>query len=127
MQVLICMMYKQSLKGIAPMLFGKPMKNMSPREVKIGLDGGDVVLVDVREINEHSAAHIDGCCLVPLSSFDVAKLPKCEEGKTLVLYCQGGMRSAQAVKACQKAGIENVANMAGGIMAWAQNGLPLKK
>ena len=106
------------------MLFGKPIKNMSPREVQIGLETGNIVLVDVREPHEHSNAHINGCCNVPLSSFDAAKLPKCEDGKIFVLYCQGGVRSAQAVKICQKAGVENVANLAGGIMSWAQNGLP---
>lgn len=109
------------------MFFGKPMKNMSPREVKIGLDGGDIVLVDVREKHEYDAGHIEGCHHLALSEFDTAKLPECAEGQTLVMYCQGGMRSAQATKKCQSAGIDNVANMAGGIMNWYQNGLPVTK
>ena len=104
------------------MFFGKPLKNMSPREVKIGMEQGDVVLVDVREPNEWKGTHIEGAHLVPLSEFEIGKLPCAKPEQTIVLQCAGGMRSAQAVRICQKAGMTNVANMAGGISAWIQNG-----
>ncbi len=108
------------------MFFGKPLKNMSPREVSVGLEQGDVVLIDVRENHEYAAAHIPGSKHIPLSSFNVASLPKVDANKTIVFQCQSGMRSAQAAKIAQKAGIENVANLSGGIMGWSQSGLPIK-
>lgn len=108
------------------MFFGKPLKNMSPREVSVGLEQGDVILVDVRENHEFAAVRIEGAKHIPLSSFNVASLPKADAGKTIVFQCQSGMRSAQAARIAQKAGIENVANLSGGIMGWSQNGLPVK-
>lgn len=105
------------------MFFGKPIKTVSPREVQIGLETGDIVLFDVREVREHQSAHIEGSTLVPLSSFDVSKI-KAPEGKQIVLYCQSGMRSGQAARACEKAGID-VANLAGGIMIWHAQGFPV--
>ena len=106
------------------MFFGKPVKTVSPRELQMGLESGDIVLFDVREANEHKSARIENSVLVPLSQFDTSKITA-TEGKKIVLYCQSGMRSGQAANACDKAGIE-VSNLAGGIMAWHANGLPVK-
>lgn len=106
------------------MFFGKPIKTVSPREVQVGLETGEIVLYDVREAHEHNNSRIEKSILVPLSKFDTSKITA-PEGKKIVLYCQSGMRSGQAAKACDKAGID-VSNLAGGIMAWHANGLPVK-
>ncbi len=45
-----------------------------------------------------------------------------ETGKTLVLYCAFGERSALALKALHEAGIENVLHVGGGLKAWSQEG-----
>ena len=108
------------------MLFGKPLKTMSAREVKTGIEEDQILLVDVREKHENDAACIDCAKLMPLSEFDPKKLPN-PEGKTIVLHCQGGVRSAQALKKCVDAGIDNIAHMGGGMMAWMQEGYPTKK
>jgi rhodanese-related sulfurtransferase len=106
------------------MFFGKPIKTISPRELQLGLETGDIVLFDVREAGEHKGARIEPSTLVPLSQFDTSKI-KAPEGKKIVLYCQSGMRSGQAARACEKAGIE-VSNLAGGIMTWHGQGFPIK-
>jgi rhodanese-related sulfurtransferase len=82
---------------------------------------GDIVLVDVREAQEHTAERIDGAKLHPLSSFDPASLPS---GKEIVLHCGSGKRSETAYKACLKAGVSVRSHMGGGIQAWKAAGLP---
>ena len=105
--------------------FLKPAPTRTPDEIKALVDQGAAVLVDVREANEHAELAIPGAALVPLSRFSAAALPPLQ-GKELILHCKGGARSAQALDACRKAGIDNVTHMAGGIMAWRQAGLPVR-
>eukprot|EP01042_Synura_sphagnicola_P012706 gene12706-16152_t len=58
------------------------VKNLTPSQVKDGLDAGEIVLVDVREVDEHKAERIKGAVNVPLSKLETAKLPEAA-GKTL--------------------------------------------
>ena len=99
------------------------VKNLSPSQVKAGLDAGDILLVDVREVDEHKAERIKGAINVPLSKLETAKLPEAD-GKTLVMHCQGGIRSAKAVTLCRKRGLMVDHHLAGGIGAWKASGLP---
>ncbi len=102
------------------MFFGKPIKTLSARELKIGLDAGEIALFDVREVNEYNNARINGAKLVPLSQFNTNEI-KADTGKIIVLYCQGGVRSGQAAKKCIDAGID-VCHLGGGIMSWHSQG-----
>jgi rhodanese-related sulfurtransferase len=108
-------------------MFGllKPAPIRAPLEVRDLLASGAAVLVDVREPGEHAQTAIPGATLVPLSRFATADLPACE-GWELILHCKSGMRSADALGRCRKAGIANVSHMAGGIMAWQSAGLPVR-
>ncbi|ESQ85359.1 hypothetical protein ABENE_19095 [Asticcacaulis benevestitus DSM 16100 = ATCC BAA-896] len=99
------------------------VNNLTPADVKTGLDEGKIVLVDVREVGEHNAERIKGAVNVPLSKLETAKLPDAE-GKTLVMHCQGGVRSAKAVTLCRKRGLIVDHHLAGGIGAWKASGLP---
>jgi len=101
----------------------RKVRDLSPAEVKQGLVGDTILLVDVREIAEFEAERIAGAINIPLSTFDPAKLPD-PGGRTLVMQCGSGKRSASAVERCQKAGHEFDAHLAGGIMAWKAAGLP---
>ena len=105
-------------------MFGsKQVRDLSPTEVQRGLTDGTITLVDVREVGEFAAERIAGAINLPLSSFDPAQLPD-PAGRTLVMQCGSGKRSATAVDRCQKAGLAFDAHLAGGIMAWKAAGLP---
>jgi rhodanese-related sulfurtransferase len=93
--------------------------------VKAWLDRGEAVLIDVREAGEHARESIAGAKLVPLSSFDPAKLPAAG-GKRLIVHCLSGSRSARALAQLATAGIEAV-NLTGGIEAWKAAGLPVRE
>ena len=105
----------------------EPMiKNLDPQEVARLLKQDAIVLVDVRESDEYAAQHIPGAHLVPLSSFDPSSLPE-SGGRTIVLHCQAGGRSAKALALCQGAGVAVDSHLKGGILAWMAAGLPVER
>jgi rhodanese-related sulfurtransferase len=105
-------------------MFGAPKtKDLTPQDVRAGLETWNIVLIDVREPAEFAAEKIAGALNVPLSTFDPAALPDVG-GKTIVLQCAGGKRSAMAVDQCRKAGQAIETHLAGGLAAWKAAGLP---
>lgn len=99
------------------------LEDLTPQQVKAGLDAHGILLVDVREPGEFEAERIHGALLFPLSSFDPAALPDSGD-RRIVLQCGSGKRSAMAAERCQKAGVHVTAHLAGGIGAWKAAGLP---
>lgn len=90
------------------------------QELKQKLDGKeDFVLVDVREVYEHEEFNIGGL-LIPLGelAFKLSELDEAK-GKEVVVYCRSGKRSAMAQHLMQQAGFQNVRNLEGGVLAWA--------
>ncbi|WP_374453855.1 rhodanese-like domain-containing protein [Phenylobacterium sp.] len=105
-------------------MFGAPKtKDLTPQQVKTALDAHEILLIDVREPDEFAAEKIEGALNVPLSSFNPAALPDAG-GKTVVLQCAGGKRSAMAVDHCRKANQAIETHLAGGLAAWKAAGLP---
>lgn len=98
-------------------------QDLTPQQVKAALDAREILLIDVREPGEFAAEKIAGALNVPLSTFDPATLPDAA-GKTVVLQCAGGKRSAMAVDKCQKANTAIQTHLAGGLAAWKAAGLP---
>jgi rhodanese-related sulfurtransferase len=98
------------------------VQNMTPSQVYQGLEQDTIVLVDVREPQEHASERIEGSLLNPLSRFDPAALPS--GTKQVVLYCAVGRRSATAVERCRAAGVAVTSHLAGGLQAWKSARLP---
>ncbi|MCB0026940.1 MAG: rhodanese-like domain-containing protein, partial [Anaerolineales bacterium] len=48
-------------------------------------------------------------------------------GKTIVVQCRTGARSAVGASILQAAGAKKVANLMGGITAWSGAGLPIEE
>lgn len=99
----------------------KPISEIDAATLKTWIDQGDVVLVDVREPGEHVRECIRDAALIPLSRFDPAQVPQAE-GKTLVLYCRTGNRSAQAAQQLLDSGVSTACHLQGGIEAWKAAG-----
>lgn len=105
-------------------MFGAPKTtDLTASQVKAALDAQEILLIDVREPAEFAEERIAGAQNVPLSTFDPAALPDAG-GKTIVLQCAGGKRSAMAVGKCQEANQVINTHLAGGLMAWKAAGLP---
>jgi molybdopterin/thiamine biosynthesis adenylyltransferase/rhodanese-related sulfurtransferase len=102
------------------------IEEIEPFEAAAEIEGGDVVLVDTREPHEYQEAHLENGKLVPpgLLGDEIAAAAPDRSART-ILYCRSGNRSAIAAAQLQKLGYENVASMAGGILAWQEQGLPV--
>lgn len=91
------------------------------------VDDGDAILLDVREIQELEEARIDGALHNAMSTFDFNAVPK-DGDKKVVVFCAHGMRSYQVADYLVREGmLEDAYSMAGGIVAWAQAGLPFDR
>src|SRR5690606_42098633 len=75
---------------------------------------------DVREPAEYAGDRIPGAKLMPLSSFDPAKVPS-GSGR-VVLHCRSGNRSSKAAQLLLNAGHEQAWHLQGGIEAWKKAG-----
>jgi rhodanese-related sulfurtransferase len=93
-------------------------------EIRQGLADGTMLVVDVREENEFEAGHIPGAVLVPLSTFDAARLPD-PQGRRLVFSCRSGRRSITAIEKAQAAGLPYREHYRGGFLDWSKNGAPV--
>ena len=96
--------------------------NATPEQVRAWFEAGEILLVDVREVNEYAAERIHGALLYPLSTFDPKAIPLA--GRRLVLQCGSGKRSLMAAHKLQAAGFGHLTHLAGGIQAWKAAGLP---
>ena len=101
----------------------KTLHEVEVTTLKVWMEGGEAVLIDVRETPEYASEHIPGARLLPLSTFDPARVPQ-EAGKKVVVHCVMGMRSAQAGQKLLDAGYPTVYNFRGGIQAWKEAGYP---
>ncbi len=101
------------------------VETISVGELKTLLDSGgdDIVLLDVRMPQEAEIATIPGAVLVPLDQIEngtaIEQVRELAAGKRLYAHCKLGGRSAKALIALKREGIEGI-NVTGGIDAWSQ-------
>lgn len=83
-------------------------------------------IVDVREAPEFidRLGHLPDAKLVPLSQL-TGRLDELDRERPVVAVCRSGVRSAQASVLLTKAGFAKVANLAGGMLRWKAEGLPV--
>ena len=91
-----------------------------------GARAGEIQVIDVREPHEFSDAlgHVPGARSLPLSQLG-ARLGEIDRARPVVAVCRSGARSAQATVLLRKAGLEQVANLAGGMLRWRAESLPV--
>jgi molybdopterin/thiamine biosynthesis adenylyltransferase/rhodanese-related sulfurtransferase len=93
-------------------------QEISVEELKERLDrGDDLMLVDVRQPNEHAFANIGGV-LIPMNELP-ERMGELKSAKEIVVYCRSGSRSRNATRFLLQQGFANVLNLTGGILAWA--------
>jgi molybdopterin/thiamine biosynthesis adenylyltransferase/rhodanese-related sulfurtransferase len=95
------------------------IRAVTVEELKTKLEtNGAIFVLDVREPFEYEIARIENSKLIPLGELP-DRLGEIDREQEIVVLCHSGMRSALAVDLLQDAGFKNVANLAGGIDAWA--------
>jgi sulfur dioxygenase len=87
---------------------------------------GSVQVLDVREPSEFDGplGHIHNAKLIPLGELSKGT-GDLDRDLPVVAVCRSGGRSAQAVVILQKAGFNQVANLAGGMLRWRADGHPV--
>ena len=96
------------------------LEEITAAELKSLIDGNaDFQLIDVREPFEYDIARIPGAKLIPLGEI-VNRICEIEKGKTTIVQCKGGVRSAKAIGYLKDAGFNgHLVNLKGGIGAWS--------
>jgi hydroxyacylglutathione hydrolase len=84
-----------------------------------------VAVIDVRAASEWETGHLPGAIHIPLGHLAdrAAELPA---GVPIVVQCQSGNRSSIGASVLERLGFSNVANLSGGITAWAAAALPIE-
>jgi len=100
--------------------------NVTPREA-FDLCCRGAIIVDVREeyLNNFKNFNVPEIVFFPISSL-VHKLSELPQDKYLIFADTVGLRSKEAVVLLKDKGFIKIANMAGGIVDWEREGLPLK-
>jgi rhodanese-related sulfurtransferase len=99
-------------------------KNITVAELETLMQQGSLRLVDVRTDAEIAQGKIPQGEPLPLHLIPM-RLGEMDKNETTVFYCRSGGRSAQAAAFVAANGFTDVYNLQGGIIAWANAGLPL--
>lgn len=100
---------KQQLNNLKPEQFRRAMATQSR-----------AILLDVRTKGEYEASHLSGARL--LNYFDtelIDELERLDPEATYLVYCRSGRRSARVCTLMKNSGFNNVYNLEGGLVAWA--------
>ena len=107
------------------------IETLSLEQLEEEVRAGGVVLLDVREADEHRHGAIPGALLAPRGMLEFYADPGnpfhrhgLHPSQRVVLYCGSGGRSALAAVALQELGYTRVAHLAGGFKAWAASSRP---
>ena len=96
--------------------------------------GGDVVLVDIRDIRElQRDGRVPGAFHCPRGMLEFwidpdssYHKPVFAQDKSFLFFCAGGLRSALAAHTAQRMGLKPVAHIKGGFGAWKKAGGPVE-
>lgn len=110
------------------------VKTYSVEEVRSFLDDDGIVIVDVRdEVELRETGKLPGALHASrgMLEFYVDEgspyhMDVFRSGKEIVFYCKSGGRSALAAQRAQEMGVEQVASMTGGMLAWKEAGGPVE-
>jgi len=101
---------------------------VSATDATLLINREDAIVLDVRDPAEFAQGHIPNARNIPVAKLGerLAELDKFKD-RTVVAVCASGVRSAKACGELKKAGFAKVVNLAGGIGAWTQAGLPVAR
>jgi len=91
-------------------------------------ESGQVLLVDIRESDEHATGVVAGARLLPMSQLQrrIAELPT-DPSKPVLLICRTQNRSSRTLQALRRHGYGHVRYVHGGMSEWAKRGWPMVK
>lgn len=114
--------------GMLALSFRRAADELTPADATLMINREDAVVIDVRTAAEFAEGHIPNARSVPLDKL-AERITEFESLKSrpIIVSCQTGARSGGASGQLRKQGFAKVFNLAGGIGAWRQAGLPVKR
>jgi rhodanese-related sulfurtransferase len=97
--------------------------NVTDLSSKFEQDESSIELIDIRTPAEVARGVIPKAKVLPMHLIPLKLDYFSSSDKEFIIYCRTGSRSAQACMFLNQQGINNVTNLRGGIMSWAQQGL----
>ena len=109
-----------------PKVLSRDKKVLGSKEVTLLINRESAMLVDVRSEADFRAGHITNAINIPLDQIEV-QINKITSNskKNIIVYCQKGVRSAQAFRLLNKLGLPKLYTIDGGLDAWLKNNLPI--
>ena len=109
-----------------PKVLSRDNKVLGSKEVTLLINREPAMLVDVRSEADFRAGHITNAINIPLDQIEV-QINKITSNskKNIIVYCQKGVRSAQAFRLLNKLSLPKLYTIEGGLDAWLKNNLPI--
>lgn len=80
-----------------------------------------IVLLDVREPEEHAEDRLEGTKLIPLGDLMARANLELDPDSDIVVYCAHGVRSMHALVGLQTLGFEKLRSLEGGLCAYRES------
>ena len=93
------------------------IKEISVKELRNSLEEKDLILIDVREEEEHAICNIEPSLHIPMTKIP-SQLDKLDKDTSYAIICHSGVRSHNVCFYLQNNGFK-VRNVVGGIHQWA--------
>ena len=95
------------------------IKEITVAELKNKFDNNDdFMLLDVRNIQEVLYSKIENSVHIPMNEI-VNRMNELDPNKEIIIQCKSGKRSARVCEYLISQNFNNVKNLSGGIIAWA--------
>ena len=94
---------------------GKRLYETIDTNKALELINNDAIVIDVRTVEEFNREHIPNAVNIPLDQIDTIEYDK---DLTIIVYCQSGIRSKEAVEKLANIGYTNLYNLDGGLLNW---------
>ncbi len=115
--VIMCLFHGLNVQASNPINF------ISPEELRLMLNNGDIELIDVRNTEEFLSKHIKEARSVPLSILSLEQI--CDKTKKIVLLCASGTRSKLAAEKLKSlSGNLKIYSLKDGITKWSEKNYP---
>ena len=105
------------------------IRSLSPLEFNQAIESGEYTLIDIRTVEEYYEGHLanasqnDYYQTILFNSY----LDTLDKNGKYLIYCRTGNRTGDTLNIMREKGFKNVADLDGGITAWAQMGLPITR
>lgn len=92
-------------------------QQVTNEELEEKLNKNNIVILDVRETEEYSTAHIPGSVLIPLGQLE-ERYHELDDNEEIYVICHSGARSNAACHILTDKGFKHVYNVVPGMCEW---------